>query len=347
MNSFVRRAPDQSVLRELVRDSGLSPRTTQRSWIFRCPRCGKDKFHLQKSDGRFICFSRSCTADRFGGAPEYGLAELLQISVRECRAKLYGGEVALEQGAWEPMGMMEFVGVTRDDWIEEQSYRELEWPSDYLPIEDSRSARGLEYLANRGVSPARAVEYGLRYCPRERRVVFPVVVGGRLLGWQGRLIVDHRYVDDDGSVKEGTKILSSDDIPPVWMFQDRLENSPHILVAEGPFDAIKAHLCSGNVAGMGCGATTAPARFRAARSAGVRAVYLGLDPDAAEETARLVQEFSDLPCYQLDIPDGTDLGAMEERHVYDLFRRARRVYSNDLFIYMPPPGLEVLCPPRR
>ena len=343
MSQFVRRVPDASALLEMVQNSGLSFRTTNRSWVFRCPRCNKDKFHLRKGDGRFICFSRSCSADRFGGAPEYGLSELLQVSVSAVRAQLYGEEVALEQGSWEPMGMMEFVGVTVDDWAEEQEYHELEWPSDYYPIDRPEAVRGLAYLMNRGVSLGRAVEYGLRYCPRERRVIFPVILGGRLLGWQGRLIVDHRYVDDDGSVKEGTKILSSDDIPPVWMFQDRLIGSPHILVAEGPFDAIKAHLCGGNVAGMGCGAATAPARFRAARRAGVEAVYLGLDPDAAEETARLVQEFSDLPCYQLEVPDGTDLGALEEGHVLELFQTARRVYSNDLFIYMPQPGPEVLC----
>ncbi len=344
MSTFVRRVPDASSLQELVRDSGLSFRTTNRSWVFRCPRCGKDKLHMRRNDGRFICFSRACTAERFGGAPEYGLAELLDVPVRAVRAQLYGEEVALEQGSWEPMGMMEFVGVVEDDWILEQEYHELEWPSDYYPIDRPEAYRGLEYLSNRGVSSERALEYGLRYSPRERRVIFPVVLGGRLLGWQGRLVVDHRYVDDDGTTKEGTKILSSDDIPPVWMFQDRLIGSPHILVAEGPFDAIKGHLCGGNVAGMGCGAATAPARFRAARRAGVRAVYLGLDPDAAEETARLVQEFSDLPCYQLEVPDGTDLGALDERHVLELFRTARRVYSNDLFIYMPPPGLEVLCP---
>ncbi len=124
------------------------------------------------------------------------------------------------------------------------------------------------------------------------------------------------------------------------MFADRLNGSRHAVVAEGPVDALKAHLCGGNVSPMGKAVN--PAQMGLILNAGVRDVYLGLDPDAADETARLVRNhFGDVRLFQLAAPvkgamEKPDLGALDQLEVLELFRSARQIHAGQLFLYLGP-----------
>lgn len=336
---------DPESLRQFIDTHRIPHRQTSVSYIFTCPRCGKrDKLYMRKhaaaghsgrriSTGRFICFSEECALASFAGRPEYALAGLSGLLVPEVQAALYGAcgaPGARLQLPWKDDG--------EDDAEDaEPELNELFFPLDYVDLDHPHAVKGVEYLARRGVPAAVAKMYGVMYSPVERRVIFPVRVDGVLVGWQGRLIVPNEHTDPDTGVKTSVpKIASSRNIPPVWMFQDRLVGLEHAVLCEGPFDAIKAHACGGNVACMGISRSTTPNQVKILHDAGVRRVYLALDPDAALTTERLVNDLSDMECFRLDVPKDRDLGGMSFREVFELFRGAKRASRAQVFVYLKP-----------
>jgi hypothetical protein len=169
-------------------------------------------------------------------------------------------------------------------------------------------------------------------------VYFPVGANGNLFGWQGRLIIPHEY-EIDGEIKRVPKILSSENIKREHrlMFADRLRGSEHAVVTEGPFDAIKAHYCGGNVSTMG--KAISPGQIELLRCCGVKKIYLALDPDAAEETQRLVHELGgDVELYEM-VPEGmgkVDIGALRFDEAYELFLNAPRIEPGRVFVFVDP-----------
>ena len=332
------RGCDPEVLREVVKSSGVSFHENKRSWIFTCPRCdGRKKLFIQKSDGRFVCWKCKETAG-YQGRPEYALADLLGQSVREVVARLYGG-AGVSVSVHLDVSIADFFGdADAEEEIPEQ-LPTVSWPYNYYPIDHPRSARGAAYLAQRGVPVEVARLYGVRYCPEQRRVVFPVESHGELYGWQGRLVVPHQYVDERGDPQEGMKIESSKEIPRerVLMFSDRLDGLEHVVLCEGPVDAMKAHLCGGNVCTMG--KAVSRGQMGLLLNHGVKRLYLALDPDAADEVQRLMREYyDDVEVYRMLARKGSeekaDLGAMTFEEVEGLFHRAERVGAGGLFVFL-------------
>jgi DNA primase len=120
----------------------------------------------------------------------------------------------------------------------------------------------------------------------------------------------------------------------VLMFADRLTGSDHAVLCEGPMDALKAHLCGGNVATMG--KVVHRNQIALIRNAGIGKIYLALDPDAAAETGKLVSEIGiDMECYQILPPPGReDLGECTPKEVYSAMLGARRVTAAHVFIFV-------------
>lgn len=327
---------DTQALRRIVESSGLRFRSTPISWIFTCPRCmKKDKLYIRKRDGRYICFSGQCTRERFSGKrPEFALRYLVKLSIRDIKAALYGLGPTSPIEAEDPMFFDDDDEVIEEEDNEE--FKILTFPYHYYPLDHKFAEKGREYLLGRGISVQLAMQYDIRYSPIEKRVIFPVYVNGDLLGWQGRIVVANEWLDEvKGKMASVSKIESSPSLPKehVLMFQHRLDNSPHVVLCEGPVDAIKAHLCGGNVAAMGKGVS--PGQLECTRQAGVRRFYSGLDPDAATEVGRLISEMdAEMECFQLEPPEDKDLGALSCEEVYDLFRSARRVDSTNIFIFV-------------
>lgn len=321
------------VLAGFLRDVGLNPRQNSVSYIFDCPRCGKSKkLYIRKRDGRFVCWFCRTSEEGFEGRAEYALAEILQISAKSIAAKLYLQEEM-------PEGV--FLDYSIEDWFdndeeeeEAEGLRVLQWPLDYYPLDHPHAARGVKYLVEeRGIPIDIAMEYGIRYAPAHRRVVFPVQSTGALYGWQERLVVPHRFWSEKDEVwKEVAKALSSKEIPRdrVLMFADRLRGSDHAVVCEGPIDGLKAHLCGGNVVTMGKGVSIR--QMRLIRNSGIHKVYLALDPDAGDEAERLALEFSDMEVYIMDPRPYKDLGEMTMEAVLELFRSAPRINTGRCFV---------------
>ena len=323
---------DPEKLAAFIESAGLSYRQNSRSYIFDCPKCRhKNKLYMEKRGGRFICFFCAET-DRYKGRPEFALADLALTPLREVQEFLYGTSFSGTANSLD-LCLSDLFGG--DDVVENDALvvvPEVSWPWDCYPIDHEFSKRGREYLAGRGIDLAMAQGYGLRYCPPKLRVVFPVELGEKLVGWQERLVIPSRvWSEEKQKFMESAKMLSSKDVPTahVVMFANRLVGSEHVVVCEGPVDAIKMHLAGGNIATMGKAVSRGQIQF--IRNSGVRKVYLALDPDAARETARLVREFSDLEVYLVEIPAGAkDIGELSFEDAYGCFLQACRVGAGHL-----------------
>lgn len=314
-------AVDPKVLQDFIEESGIRHKTNGVSFIFTCPRCSKlEKLYIRRTDGRFVCWYCKETAG-FEGRAEYALAELLGLPIQEVTRRLYGAQAIRNSPILDLC-----IEEDDSDLLQEPDSMEATcWPPDFYPLGDARAIAGVKYLASRGISVEIATEYGVRYHPADRRVVFPIERGGNLYGWQARSIVDAT-----------PKILSQSGMNRTIMFADRLIGSSHCVLTEGPVDCIKAHLCGGNVATMGKAVSFL--QMAQIRSYGVQKLYLALDPDAADETSRLVRDNSDLEVYVMEVPERqgikNDLGAMDMEEVLGLFRAAVKVNGSRLFVFL-------------
>jgi hypothetical protein len=340
-------AVEPDVLEQFIEDAGLSYKQNSVSYIFECPNCRKkDKLFIRKRDGRFICWF-CATTEGYQGRPEIALSDLTQRPRGEVCKALYGSYRT---------GPTLSLDLRISDYFNEDELRDpdaievptMQMPYDVYPIDHTFSKRGAEYLAGRGIPLEVASRYHLQYAPARRRVVFPVELDGRLVGWQERLIIPNKYWNDERQrYVEVPKMLSSKGIPTanVVMFADRLKGSEHVIVCEGPIDAIKADLCGGNIATMG--KAIGPGQVKTIKdpsrltrqhvgliaNSGIKKVYLALDPDAASETARLVRQFSDLEVYRMCPPAPyKDLGEMGFQEVRDLFDRADKIGPGRMFL---------------
>lgn len=331
---------DTTALRELIESSGVRFKNGKISWIFTCPRClKKEKLWIRKSDGRFVCWVCK-ERTNFYGQPEFALRELFELTLADLRHRLYGdGQQAVAELA---LNLRDWFGEDEPlpDDLPIVPLPAMLWGPDQYPIDHAFSVNGAAYLTGRGISVELALQYGVRYCPPRRRVVFPVEVAGRLLGWQERTIDPHEWIDEEtGETVRVPKATTVTGLrkEQTLMFLDRLTGADHCVLTEGPIDAIKAHLCGGNVAALGKGVSAA--QIALIRNAGIRRLYLALDPDAAKTTERLVREHcDDLELYQIVPPPGyEDLGAAPLDGVLEAFRRARRVAPGNVFLFLRNP----------
>jgi hypothetical protein len=316
-------------LKDLLEKSGADYEQNAHSYKFECPRCGKkDKLWILKHNGYFVCWYCQET-DKFKGRCEWALKEILGVSIAELQGKLYNGGVP-------PGDMLDFT--LKDFYNDEDlislppQLQEVEWPIDAIVPTPTTGERGYRYLLGRGLTPQMIEHYNIRYQPSTRRVLFPVIMNGKLYGWQGRAV----YQTD-------LKILTSDGLRREFMlmFHDNLINNqvmrtPHAIICEGPVDALKATLCGGNVATMGK-AVSAP-QLELIRAQGIKKIYLALDPDAANEVTRLSQDLGDLDLYLLLPPEGKkDLGECTFEQVLYQFQKAQPFSAGHLITHLKMP----------
>lgn len=327
---------DSQSLEKLIRNSGIPFRENATSYVFSCPRCHKkDKLAMYKETGGFICYH--CAVDGFKGRPEFALAELLNKHVGEIRKIIYGSNVP------ETFGYLDVQFVDYWNENEELQLPELEanipetcWPPDFVGMEQPMVfVKGARYLHKRGITPEHVTVYDIKYSPIDQRVIFPVKIDNKLIGWQARSInPTERWDAETERTVRIPKILTSGSLigkGQKWlMFQDRLKGSPHCVLAEGPISALKAHKCGGNVASMG--KNVSEHQLKTIKKS-VKKLYIALDPDAGQEIAKLAYDlYEDLEIYLMRMPQNfnqldsdeneKDLGDLSDDEVLEVFLRA-------------------------
>jgi len=326
---------NSGALKDLLEESGVKYKTNFKSFILTCPRCRKtEKLYFRKDDGRFVCwYCREVSG--FQGRPEFGLFEVTNLPLNEIRTRLYGLSRVF---AVEYLDIQVKDFFTDDEEVPEDVYDppKMFYPPDFFPINHQHSLKGAEYLASRGIELDVARAYDLQYCPPKRRVIFPVKIQDRVIGWQDRYIGKTEWFDPscDRMVKiPKTLTVTNLKRDRCLMFGNRLTGSRHCILTEGPIDALKAHLCGGNVATMG--KSVSQAQVNLIRNSGVQRLYLALDPDAYLEVKNLAKKFSDLEVYDMRPPSPfKDLGEMSLQEVQSLFKDSRPADLAKPFIYL-------------
>ncbi len=278
---------DPEVLKQIIETGSADFIQNSMSYIFDCPRCGKArKLYVRKDDGRCRCWV--CQHDGVDGRVEKamillygGVWEHWEAILREGSSNLRG----LETKWYDHFGEEEEL-IDPDD----QEFIGWEWPPDAFPCCSVEGQRGLAYLISRGLTEAIVAAHEIYYRPRDNRVMFPFYMNGELLGWQARICGSDERIDSvTGLTIKIPKALT--ELQPgvagnYVMFGDNLRTSAHCILAEGPMDALKAHLCGGNVASLGKGmASSRQLKWIAAR---VKKLYIALDPDAAHAKIKAV-----------------------------------------------------------
>ena len=118
------------------------------------------------------------------------------------------------------------------------------------------------------------------------------------------------------------------------MFNARLLNSDHCVLAEGPISSIKAHLCGGNVASMGKDVSDTQLNIIKNR---VSKLYLALDPDATTVIERVCRQLhGEMDVFLLMPSDGyEDLGKMSPEQVFEQFKKAPSAFGKTSFFFKP------------
>jgi 5S rRNA maturation endonuclease (ribonuclease M5) len=335
-------------LRDFIDSSGLRPRTSQASYIFDCPRCGKaEKLYMFSDSGRFVCWVCNDTSG-FRGKPEYALTELTGQPIQKIRKALYGTTSPTVEAFFDFELTNWFSDdETFDDIPEIDKLPTVFWGPGCYPIDHPMARIGANYLESRGISLEVAKSYGIYYNGAKMRVLFPIQYKGNLYGWQGRAVGVTEYTDPEtGKVSRIPKALTAPEglkKERLVCFADQMTGSDQVIISEGPIDAIKMRLCSpdgimpaGNVATLGKGVSQA--QINLIKYSGASRVYLALDPDAASSTERLIKEFSPyMEVYVMEVPKPyEDFGEMTAEDVRTVYLKTKPVIPGQMYLYLDP-----------
>lgn len=322
-------------IKALLDEGGITYKQNGKSLIMACPRCYKrDKLFMRKSDGRFVCWVCKET-EGFQGAAEWALTELLHLPIVEIRIAIYGDQKQYAS-LYLDLQLKDFFDEDEDIPLSIEVMPAVEPDPGFRELDSDIGYKGREYLKGRGIPLEVAMEYGVKAWPMKNRIVFPVVNKGQLLGWQDRYIGQTQFFDEVEQIPVSIpKTLTSLGLKKdrVLMFGDRITGD-HAVLTEGPIDAMKAHLCGGNVSTMG--KAVSRKQLSILRMSGIRRLYLALDPDAFMESHRILHDMvDDVDVYDMRPPAKyEDIGAMPIEEVKDLMLNAPKIDRTYLFIYL-------------
>lgn len=274
---------------EIIEEEGFSFRETDRTIHTTCPSCGKsDKLSIIKDNGATICYRGSC---QLKGWFEDWLSMTAGITVKDAKARIQG-----------PASLSSYE-LEEDQSTADAPVAAVPWPPNGLvSIGSEYFPEGRLYLESRGIPVDIAEKYGIMYGPdtsqiqpsaMQRRVYIPIMRSKRCYGFQARAI-------DKVSEKDRMRNNTGFRRDRLIMFEDNLAASRHVIICEGPFDALKFHKAGGAVATMGKVVTDKQLElinsYRPVR------VYLALDDDAGEEIMALTRKFT-CQVYYVRVPD--------------------------------------------
>jgi ribosomal protein L37AE/L43A len=295
---------DPELLKDLIKNSGCSFKESAASFIFNCPKCGKDKLYINKERGNWICFK--CASEGLKGSrPEYILNQLLNSSISQIKESLYG----IEHSATMFLDL-KFKDIWNTDQEAPEEIPTVTWPDYFVDHTSPKFQKGRDYLINqRGLTEEHIVRYDLKFNPQWNTVVFPVSFEGQLYGWQERGIYNSFKFTSKGFKKA-----------QMLMFQDNLLISDHAILCEGPVDALKCHILGGAVAAMGKGVSKTQLDLIESHCS---RVYIALDPDAYVEVGQICKDLSDIEVYIMTPPKNReDFGKCTESEVIEQFNKA-------------------------
>jgi DNA primase len=328
---------EPGLVQELLDESGVAYEQNVNSFIIQpCPKCGKsDKLYVYKDTGHFICFVCAETEKFTGSLP--WLLKHLGMDYEYARTRLYGGVKDKEDGTIEVDLRYPWAENSDldDDVIKVEEERvPVEFPPHFVNITDEAARTGKDYLEGRGIPWPVAHRHGIRYDPQKKQVIFPLIEDGKLYGWQARRTDTGIIVDKQtGKTIKLPKAITTAErgvVAKTLMFGENLKGSEHVIICEGPVDALKTEMCGGGVATLG--KSVKDGQLDIIRRLGIKRVYIGLDRDAGAEAQSIAKRMADRELYLLHPPpDRKDLGECTFKEVEEQFKAAPRIHSLFLF----------------
>lgn len=251
-----------------------------------CPHCNKsDKFSMLQANGYTVCYRGSCDYGKRNFT--YYVSKTAKISIQDAKDLIYGQDLLLStNGDTIDINFM-------DDDKPLRELKEVPYPATFDHISGLFPSDGRTYLENRGIPLELIHYYEIKWNNFQRRVVFPIFMNHKCFGYQGRAI---------DNVEKGFRMRNNEGFnrESLIMFYDQIEKGGHVIINEGPIDAIKFHFCKGNIATLGKVVTDKQIELILSKEPS--AIYLGLDDDAYEETLLLKKKLRGIKVYELVVP---------------------------------------------
>jgi hypothetical protein len=291
-------------------------------YIVKCPFCGKNnKLYINPMHGLYTCFrcGESGSAENLLGRFSFKTAALVKEPLTPLPTDI------------PPPG--ELV--------------------DLISLDSNHPA--ILYLEHRNFDPRELGDtFGVRYCSSGRTfagifntsntLVFPIWMGGKLVGWQARLLYNPDKMsetecaamdfpqDDDGDYVKPPKYWTSPGLQKgrVFFNYDWTCQSDVVVITEGVFDAMAVGRCG--VATLGKGVSDFQTRMIMARW---KAAVILLDPgDADDEMLQLESKLSRLlDVVRIDLQGYKDAGDAPRREIWAQIGETAHAAGIDLFQY--------------
>jgi 5S rRNA maturation endonuclease (ribonuclease M5) len=311
---------------EFFKNHKLDPSETSRSFVFDCPSCGgKNKLYVDRENGLTVCFKRkSDKCPKPGSKPTYALSLLTGLPFQQVKKELYDFETQLTDE----------IRVSFDDEVApklENPLKPASLPADIALIDEDIAKEGLAYLEGRGLNLELIKQQCIMYSPSKRRVIFPVIMGNVLYGWQGRAIdkVDKNFRMEN---------LAGDWKAKTLMFYNNIVGKDFAIVAEGPVSALKFAAVGNYVATMG--KEISRAQLDLLRKSGIKKLYLALDPDAVDKLNKIREDMDNelkgkIECFIIKTPDHReDFGDSSFEECKEAFNKAEKLQGDEIFSYI-------------
>lgn len=189
----------------------------------------------------------------------------------------------------------------------------------FTQMDIARYERFYRYLIRRGITRDMVNIFKIKFDPSAHRIIFPIYHNGILVGWQGRLVLDHLISNRNPKALTAPKGYSKSD----FLFNfDSVKQSEFITIVEGPIDALKTYPYN-SIALFG--KTLSQNHIEMIRNMPrLRRIYMALDPEEEIATSKMNYTLSSYyETWKLDIPLGTDCGDKSFTEIQHLFKNAR------------------------
>lgn len=304
-----------------------------REWLLPCPSCGSERLRWRHEPGHkqaWICWGCKMTGSSFDLIKR--LEKLTYIeAVNFVLSDYMGGDCPTELKA--------AIRPRRNQVSRAELLPVMKYPRGFERIDFNNPlhTRACQYAAYRGLSKKDIHDYNLGFCRSGRLtnyIVFPCLMDGGLVYWQARATWDPPQFAQKDQLKQWVKStnyrktlnpMNSEggaSARQVLFNFDKARTSTHVVITEGPVDAIKVGLHA--VALLGKAIT--PEKVAKLRQMNTEryTIYLDRGPEELRNAYELAKQLVDFArVYVAQPPEGFDPGKLTKAQNAHVIQQAQ------------------------
>jgi DNA primase len=302
----------QHKLKLLLTEYGYPVQETGRSYITTCLVCGKSKhLYIFKETGYGKCMR--CNASF---SPESIVVQLAGCSYHEAKNILNAADKLKGD---DRIKFPTFIRSRSKININKDDITEFVIPVNFN-ILGSEHSKAWDYLNKRGIETSVIIKYNLMYADDMKRIIIPIFMNGKCVGWQGR------------------DITGEAELPYIFPFNfkrakiliglDKLNNRlDYVILSEGPFDFLKLAILQNVVCSMG--KNVSKEQLLLIKKLSAKRIYIALDPDAWDLFDKITNFLEPDKEVWLMVPPNNkkDFGDCTNDEILTAFAEAKRYYK--------------------